>query len=84
MHLASAALDAGVTLWKCRPKLHDLEEQIDRLAHDRYNLLYHQCVHDESMLGTFKIVTRACHPSSAHLRMAQRCLSLMARAFGKL
>ena len=79
VHMAAAALSAGVTLWKVRPKMHDFQEQLERLKYDKYNLLYHQCLNDEHMLGIFKRITRGCHIKSANYRLAHRYLGELMR-----
>eukprot|EP00972_Heterocapsa_arctica_P001214 175825-Heterocapsa_arctica.AAC.1 len=58
VELASRALVAGDCMWKLRPKMHDFQEQLERLMLDKYNLLYHQCLFDEHMLGIFKATAK--------------------------
>jgi hypothetical protein len=72
--LAEISLNEGVCLWKVRPKLHDWQEILARLQHDRTNPNYVCCLPDESMLLVFKTTTRACHPKTAPLRVALRYL----------
>ena len=77
--LAQEALGHGSCLWKIRPKLHDFQEILVRVAIDHFNPLYYQCINDEHMLGVFKKTTKACHKATAAYSTAMRYLAELSR-----
>lgn len=81
VELAREALAMKQAMWKVRPKLHDCDEQLQRILEDKLNPLYVQCLFDEHMLGVYKATARGCHRASANLNLLKRFLVELQRRF---
>ena len=79
IRLAEQAFRYDICRWKARPKLHDFQEQLERVVVDNYNPQYHQCLNDEHMLGVFKTIGKSCHSSQCNLALQRRYLMVLCR-----